>query len=75
MAVSKKVKIIDYNPRTVGDLIDALQKIPRHTALTPCGDPTTTLAYDAEEKIAYLDEYDWIDENILIDEDEDEDDE
>ena len=63
------VQIISGGFTTVGELIDALSQLPRNTFLTPFGDQTAVLAYDAANNSAYLDSENFIEEEFEINED------
>lgn len=56
------IKVVLNDIQNVGDLIDALSKLPKDTQITPFGSPNTVLAYDADNKVAYLDEANFIEE-------------
>ena len=59
------IEFVEENVKhTVGDLIDALSKIPRNTTIYPFGSSSVSLAYDKDKYIAYLDETDWIDDKM-----------
>ncbi len=60
------MEILAQNISNVGELIDALSKIPRTTEITPFGDENTTLAYDKENNRIYMDNDTFLDEEFGI---------
>ena len=60
------MQILLQNINNVGDLVDALTKIPRNTQISPFGDENATLAYDAANNRVYLDNDDFLDEEFDI---------
>lgn len=66
------MELIAENFTTVGELIDALSKLPADTSLTPFGDEDAALVYDKDEKVAYLDNMTYFEENEMLPERDDE---
>lgn len=59
-------KLIASGFISVGELIDALQQLPRNTLCTPTGNDNVCLAYDPDTKTAYLDDQNWLEENEIL---------
>ena len=60
------MEILLQNINNVGELADALSKLPRDTQITPFGDENTTLVYDKENKRLYMDNDTFLDEEFDI---------
>lgn len=72
MAKQKKVTLLGQNFETVGELMEALSKLPPETPLNPFGSSNALLFYIKKDKRAYLDEdYDWIEDEDIYNELED----
>ena len=56
------VKIVLDNIDNVGDLVKALQSLPKDAGISPFGSANCVLAYDEEEGLAYLDERSFVEE-------------
>jgi hypothetical protein len=66
------MELIAENFTTVGELIDALKKLPADTNITPFGDQDAALIYDKEGKTAYLDNMTYFEEKEMLPERDDE---
>ncbi|MCR5168601.1 MAG: hypothetical protein K6C13_15520 [Oscillospiraceae bacterium] len=60
------MEIILQNIETVGDIIDALSKLPRNTEITPFGDPDAMFVYDKENNRLYLDNNIFLEEEFGV---------
>jgi hypothetical protein len=50
------MNIILKNISNVGELTEALSKLPPETGISPFGSENCKLVYDEENKVAYIDE-------------------